>query len=130
MPRARGFNKRIQLWQTESVSDGFGGNTVIESKIAEFWAKLDTLQNKRFTSRNDGTIDFANSVQVTMRSNALLSLNYKVNFIVYRGARYELTENPVNKNFEDNSVSFIMVKQNNYVPTQNQMFNYQLDFYI
>jgi hypothetical protein len=130
MPRARGFNKRIQLWQTESVSDGFGGNTVIESKIAEFWAKLDTLQNKRFTSRNDGTIDFANSVQVTMRSNPLLSLNYKVNFIVYRGARYELTENPVNKNFEDNSVSFIMVKQNNYVPTQNQMLNYQLDFYI
>ena len=130
MPRARGFNKRIQLWQTESVSDGFGGNTVIESKIAEFWAKLDTLQNKRFTSRNDGTIDFANSVQVTMRSNPLLSLNYKVNYIVYRGARYELTENPVNKNFEDNSVSFIMVKQNNYVPTQNQMFNYQLDFYI
>jgi hypothetical protein len=130
MPRARRFNKKIQIWQTEKVSDGFGGFTVSESEVASVWAKLDTLDKFKYSNKDLGTIDFANSVKVTTRDNPNLSINYKVNFIKYRGVKYTLTEVPILTNFEDNFVTFVMVKENNYVAPLTRSFDYQLDFYV
>jgi hypothetical protein len=110
--RSRRFTKLIELWETENVPDGFGGYTVSESKRADIWANLQTMNKGRYSNKDFGDIDFANSVMVTTRDNPNIVIDYKTNFIKYRGENYFLSDRPVITDFEDNYVTFIMVRNN------------------
>ena len=35
--RSRGFNKRIDIYETTTVSDGFGGSTVSDTLVTSSW---------------------------------------------------------------------------------------------
>jgi len=110
--RARRFTKQVELWSTNSVADGFGGNTVTESKITDIWCDLSTLDRLKYANRDTGDIDFANSVSVTIRENPNLTIDYKNNFIVYLNEKYFFTDRPVVKDFQKGYVSFIMLRNN------------------
>ena len=43
--RSRKLSKRVEIWQTSNVSDGFGGNTIAETLITSSWAEVITLNN-------------------------------------------------------------------------------------
>ena len=110
--RSRRFTKQIELWGATSVSDGFGGNTVSKSKITDIWADLSTLDRLKYSNRDNGEIDFSNSVGVTIRENPNLSIDYKNNFIVYMGEEYYFTDRPVVRDFQKGFVTFIMLRNN------------------
>lgn len=111
--RSRRFTKKIQLWRTEIQTNEFGGNEATSGNlISSIWANLQTLDSLKFTDRDFGTVDFANSVKVTIRSNPNIVISYKTDYFIYRNERYQLTDRPFIKNFEDNTISFIMVRQN------------------
>ena len=110
MPRARKYTKKIQLWGSVAVSDGFGGNTVSDSQITDLWANLTTLNAMKYQNTDFGDINLANSVEVKIRYNPNLSIDYKNNFIVYLGDKYFFSENTVVTDFRKNTVTFVMIK--------------------
>lgn len=112
MPRARAYTKRIELHRSTKSADGFGGNTMTTAKVADLWAKLETLDKMKFRQTDLGTLDLANSVQVTVRDNPNISINYKTDFIIYRSENYFISDRPLITNFEDNYITFIMTRQN------------------
>lgn len=128
MPRARKFNKRIDIWTTTPVSDGFGGNTIESSFYKTVWAELKTPKGKFYSNDDFGTIDLANTVDVIIRNDGNIP-NYKINFIKYLGVEYTITENSVNVDFKNNYIRFTMLKQNDYINSLGSAsFTYNMDF--
>jgi SPP1 family predicted phage head-tail adaptor len=128
MPRARKFNKIIDVWKTTTVEDGFGGNTVNTEFVDSVWAKVETGSN-RFYNEELGTVDISDYVKVTIRNNPSFFLNYKTNFIKYLGTEYTITENSINVDFSNNYVTFKMLKQNEIAgPVGVTAFDYNLNF--
>lgn len=106
---AREFNKRIEIWQTVSTDDGFGGQTVGENIITTTWAKLETIGS---TSTVALGLDYTQSnILVTVRKRDDIEFNSKTIYIKYRDAKYTISTFPLNENFVDNVISFIAVKE-------------------
>lgn len=114
--RARKITKRIEIWQTVEVSDGFGGSTSSEEKITDTWAEIKTLNNKfnvRLTDLGISNTQVAIFVKVRIRSDfAYNSINQ---FIKYRGESYIINSFPINTDFDNSYIEFIAVKE----PTKN-----------
>jgi len=58
---ARQYDKRIKIYGTTTVSDGFGGNTTSEVLIGSFWAEI--KQNSAF---RDTAIGMSNIKRTTL----------------------------------------------------------------
>jgi len=108
--RARGFNKRIDIYQTTKVSDSFGGYTNDASLLASVWANISTINVSKGSSNITafGVIDVNNSVIVTIRKRAI---DIETMYIMYRGFKYTISSSPVNPNFEDSILQFIATKE-------------------
>ena len=106
---AREFNKRIEIWQTVATDDGFGGQTIGDNIITTTWAKLETVGS---TSTVALGLDFTQSnILVSVRKRKDLEYSSKTLYIKYRGAKYTINTFPLNENFVDNVITFIMVKE-------------------
>ena len=115
--RARRFNKRIELWQTESEADGFGGNTLKTELITITWAEIKAL-NKYINTDSFGISNTQLAVHVTVRLRKDLTYNSINQFIKYANESYTISSFPENKNFDNAFISFIAVKQDTKtVPT-------------
>lgn len=91
MSNARKYNKRIEIWQTTEVPDGFGGNTINTAKIGASWAKIKTSANNRtITQRltDLGIINQELAIIVTCRKRNDLPYNPINQFLKYRGDQY------------------------------------------
>ena len=111
--RARGYNKRFDLYATTSqVADGFGGFTIESELIATSWAKIETfnLGSRDSNSTDFGVLDVNNALKITTRKRNDITYNSTGQYIMYRGEKYTINTAPTNVNFEDNMVQFIAVK--------------------
>ena len=120
--RSRRFRKRIEVWQLENVSDGFGGiKAANEMKLTTTWADIRSLSaNSRYQS---GGTDFGINntqlgVMITVRKRNDLTYNTMNQFIKYNNEKYTIISFPENKNFDNSTITFIAVKRDRkYIPT-------------
>ncbi len=124
--RARKYNKKITFYSTLSQSDGFGGNTIVNYSILNTWANLQTLDKFRFRNVDFGDIDLSNSVIVTMRKRNDFQIDYKKMFFKYRNYDYVISDRAVNKNFQDDEITFLAIRQNEVVARNNAYDIYSL----
>jgi SPP1 family predicted phage head-tail adaptor len=112
--RARGFNKRVEIWGTSNVSDGFSGYTVEETLLTTSWAKIDTVKPNRGDLTTDiGILDASNSIIVTLRKREDITYDMQTQFIKYRGEKYIINSYPANIDFKDNLIKIVCVKESN-----------------
>ena len=112
--RARRLSNRVQIWQTESVSDGFGGNTNKDYQLTDSWAEVKTLGNSSKYSKsveNFGITDRFNSIVVTMRKRNDISYNSINQYLVFKGISYIFQSQPANVDFRDDSIVLIATRQ-------------------
>ena len=110
--RARKITKRIEIWQTVEIADGFGGNKKYNQQITTTWAEVKTLNNKfnvRLTDFGISETQMAISVKVRLRSD--FTYNSINQFIVYRGESYTINTFPTNTNYDNSYIEFIAVKE-------------------
>ena len=105
---ARQFNKRIEVWQTVPVADGFGGKRKTANSdniITTTWAKLETLDSTQVTALG---LDYTkSSLLVTVRKRNDVIFNSKTLYIKYRGNKYTITSFPTDENFIGAFITFI-----------------------
>ena len=106
--RGRGFNKKVEVWAIDQVSDGFGGYTIAETKISDSWAMVETLQPGKVNNvKTFGLEDAQNAVLFTLRKRNDLEYNEEIHFIKYRGRKFTISTAPANVNFEDRVIVFV-----------------------
>ena len=108
--RSRKLSKRIEIWQTSNVSDGFGGNTVAETLIASSWAEIITLNNTN-RSTDIGITSATNTIKVRLRKRNDITYNSVNQYLKYRGFKYIIQNQPFNVGFRDDVVEILAVKE-------------------
>ena len=111
--RSRGYNKRIEIWSISLTADSFGGNLVTESLLSNSWANIKTLDSRSGLVTDFGLLDASTSLVITMRKRNDLVYDIQTMFIKYRNEKYIIKSFPINKDFEDNSISIVCVKESN-----------------
>ena len=102
---ARQFNKRIEVWQTVSVDDSFGGKTKTDNIITKTWAKLETLDSTEITALG---LDYTkSSILITTRKRQDFNYNSKTIYIKYKGDKYTITSYPTDEDFISAFITFI-----------------------
>ena len=108
--RSRKLSKRIEIWQTSNVSDGFGGNTVAEILIASSWAEITTLNDVN-RSTDIGITSSTNTIKVRLRKRNDITYNSINQYLKYRGFKYIIKNQPFNVDFRDDVIEIIAVKE-------------------
>ena len=109
--RSRRSSKRVEIWQTSSVSDGFGGGgTNTETLITSSWAEIITL-NDTNRSTDIGITSATNKIKVRLRKRNDIHYNNINQFLKYRGSKYIIKNQPVNVGFRDDVIEIVAVKE-------------------
>ena len=113
--RARGFSKRIEIWQTFEQDDGYGGHTLIDAQITTTWAKVNTFGNKssKYSSKlsDFGISDTQTAITVQVRKRSDFDYNSLNQFIMYNGVKYTIATFPTDNNFNHSIIEFIAVRE-------------------
>lgn len=110
--RARKYTKKISHYRVGKVSDGFSGFISTESLQGSIWANLKTISDMKYSSTEFADIDMANTIRVTIRHNPNRVIDYKNDYFVYRNEKYFLIDVPINIDFNNTEVTFLMTKEN------------------
>jgi len=108
--RARKYNKKIELWQTSTVFDGYSGNATTSALIAHTWCEIKT-NNSTYRDTEFGKTETANRLVLTLRKKSNINYNSKTYFFKYRGETYNIVSEPINVNFEDREIQIIIELQ-------------------
>lgn len=109
--RSRKLSKRIEIWQTSNVSDGFGGNTVADpTLITSSWAEIITL-NDINRSTDIGITSATNTIKVRLRKRNDITYNSVNQYLKYRGFKYIIKNQPFNVGFRDDIIEIIATKE-------------------
>lgn len=83
---SRSYNKRIEIWKSTAVEDGFGGWITSEAKIYKQWAYVKTKTSVYNT--DVGKILNVQYLEITMRKRIDYSLTINDHYIVYNCNKY------------------------------------------
>lgn len=110
--RARKYNKKVELWQTSLVSDGFGGSGVSPNLLKSIWCKFITLD--RISRSTDlGLTETTNTLIIQLRKRSDFDFNSETMFFKYRGDNYMIQSEPINVGFEDREIQITLKKSVN-----------------
>lgn len=87
---SRQYTRKIAIYKTANVSDGYGGNTVTDVLIGSYWAEV--KQNSSFKDNSIGKSDIENNYSFKIRANDNLTLDIDNLSIVYRGNKYVVND--------------------------------------
>jgi hypothetical protein len=132
--RARKYNKRLEIWQTSPVSDGFGGSTLQPTLITYSWCKLVTL-DRNSRSTDFGITDTTDTIILQLRKRNDLAYNSKNQFFKYRGLKYIIQGTPINVGFEDREIQITLKQEslkevNDITPIGGVEFPYTFNFQL
>jgi SPP1 family predicted phage head-tail adaptor len=138
MARSRKLRKRIEIWQTNKVADGFGGNTVEAEQITATWADIRTLSlsNKYEGNANEiGIFDPSTAIMVKVRKRNDLTYNAINQYIIYNGQQYNIVTHPTNVDFNNSYIEFIASLEaskgvNPIAPIGGERFPYTFNFIL
>ena len=111
---ARKYTKRIELWQTSIIADGYGGNTVSTTLISKSWANVKTASNNsRYASRmvELGVTDPINAIIIQLRQRNDITYNAINQFIMYQGVKYIIQNAPTNIDFNGTDIEIIATRE-------------------
>lgn len=110
----RQLNKRIQIYQSSTASNGFAGNDKTFNLIGESWANIKTVnaQSQNAINTEFGMLNATSSIIVTTRKRNDLTYNTRNMYIMYRGVKYIIKSFATNVNFEDRLIQFVCVREN------------------
>lgn len=112
--RARGFNKKVEVWGLSPVFDNYSGNVAGEDTLlSHSWAKIKTLSTNNTINNEFGVLDASNSISITLRKRNDLTYDLQTMYIKYRGQKYIIKSFPVNIDFEDALITIICTKESN-----------------
>lgn len=80
---SRKYNRRVEIFKTQTVPDGFGGNTAENVSLGKFWAEL--KQNTAFKDNSIGKSDIKDNWSFYIRANSVLLPDMDNLSITYRG---------------------------------------------
>jgi len=87
---ARQYTRKISIYKTTNVSDGYGGNTVTDVLIGSYWAEV--KQNSSFKDNAAGKSDIKNNYSFKIRANANLTPDLDNLSIIYRSKKYVIND--------------------------------------
>ncbi|HUS89824.1 MAG TPA: head-tail adaptor protein [Desulfosporosinus sp.] len=89
MPRpARRYSRRIEIWSYIANDDSFGGYTTSDSKVADAWADVTTIDRDKLTQYG---LDVAqNGIQVYMRKDSSIDMTAPNMFIKIGANEYTI----------------------------------------
>lgn len=87
---SRQYTRKVNIYKTTNVPDGFGGNTVTDVLIGSFWAEV--KQNSSFKDNTIGKADIKNSYSFKIRANSVLNPDIDNLKIEYRNSFYVVNE--------------------------------------
>lgn len=87
---ARQYTRKIAIYKTATVADGFGGNTVTDVLIGKYWAEVTPLSSFRDNAIGHGLIKDNYSFKI--RHNKKVQLDVNNLAIVYRGIKYVVND--------------------------------------
>jgi len=104
---SRQYTRKVSIYKTETVEDGFGGNTVNDVLIGSFWAEV--KQNSAFKDNSIGKSDIRNNYSFKIRSNSILTPDLDNLSIVYKGLKYVVND----IRYDDELFRFVNITANN-----------------
>ena len=108
---SRRYNKRVEIWQSSSSSDGFGGSYNENVKLTTSWCKI-TTSNSLSRSTDFGITDTNDTIVLVLRKRNDITYNSVNQFFIYRGEKYILQGTPVNVGFEDREIQITLKREN------------------
>ena len=88
---ARKYNRQIKIYQTQSISDGYGGTLPNDVLIGAFWSEVS--QNSAFRDNQAGDSDIKNNWSFKIRSTDKITPDNIDNlFIEYRNRKYVVND--------------------------------------
>tara|TARA_R110000851_G_scaffold311662_1_gene471928 strand:- start:244 stop:591 length:348 start_codon:yes stop_codon:yes gene_type:complete len=106
--RARKYNKKIEIWQTSTVSDGYGGGGVTSTRLTSVWCKFIT-NDALLRSTDIGQTETSNKLMLKVRKNPNINYNSKNMYFVYRNIEYMIQGTPINIGFEDRELQLTLI---------------------
>ena len=91
MFKARQANKRVEIWGSTIVSDGYGGNTVSNALVTTRWAKIEDVGSNSYQSEV-GITDFTNTLKFTFRYDKNFIINPKSHTLKYNSLEYSILD--------------------------------------
>jgi len=82
---ARKYSRKINIYKTEAVPDGFGGNTVNNVLIGSFWAEI--KQNSAFRDTAIGMSNIKDNWSFNIRANPTITVDMDNLSIEYKGVK-------------------------------------------
>lgn len=110
--RARKYNKKIELWQTTDVFDGYSGYATTSTLIDNVWCEIST-NNSTYRDTDFGKTETTNKIVVKLRKRNDIDYVSKNLFFKYRGNIYTIVSEPININFEDREIQIVLQLQPN-----------------
>jgi len=89
--KSRKLQKRVSIYESTTVSDTFGGNTVTFKRIAERWCNIEDVKANSFQNIA-GITDFTNVFKFTFRYDEELIINPKRHKLEHKGLDYEIID--------------------------------------
>ena len=105
---ARKYTKAISIWQTTTVPDGYGGNTVTDALVYSVWANVGTKRAYR-QNENGQNDNFVQTV-FTIRNRYDIEISVKDNFIKYNGLIYNI-DSVLNKDLNNIDVEILATQR-------------------
>ena len=87
---SRQYTRKIAIYKTTNVADGYGGNTVTDVLIGSFWAEV--KQNSAFRDNATGKSDIKNNWSFKIRANATLTPDIDNLSILYKDNKYVVND--------------------------------------
>lgn len=87
---ARQYTRKIQIYKTASVADGYGGNTIADVLIGSYWAEV--KQNSAFKDTQIGQSDIKNNWSFKIRANANITTDIDNLSILYKSKKYVVND--------------------------------------
>lgn len=103
---ARQYTRKVQIFKTTSVPDGFGGNMVSDVLIGSYWAEV--KQNSAFKDNSIGNSQIKNNYTFKIRSNANLENDIDNLSILYNGKKYVVND----FRYDDELFRFVIISAN------------------
>ena len=130
----RRFSKIFELWQTAFVFDGFSGEKSGEDVlITKSWAEIKTANaTSRFRSTDNGITSNTNQIVITTRKRKDVAYNSINQFIVYRGEKYTISNQPYEIDFDNSYIEILATKNTvksvtQIVPVGEDLFDLTFD---
>jgi SPP1 family predicted phage head-tail adaptor len=87
---SRQYTRKIKIFKTTTVEDGFGGNIATDVLIGSYWAEV--LQNSAFRDNTNGTSNIKNNYSFKIRANQNITPDINNLSVIYRDKKYVVND--------------------------------------